>query len=298
MNISIRLKFTLILILFFIIILALSVLSAIQLGRLSHKTSAILRENHVSVVYAREMSQALTLINQEITQCYIIKKYPDQNIIGESFGLFDKSLQLEKNNLTEVGEDKLVSSIDSVYRIYRDSLEILGGNQVSVQRILFLQENFTDLNQKLVHLSQLNVNAIELKTNNAKISAKNALLQMTVLATLCFIIALVLIYSFNSYFTERFFQLHNGIKEIVKSNYGQRLHFEGRDEFYEIALIFNEMAEKLNKSKHELPLIVREGNEKEIILKDLDELEGIIARLKIIEEQAGRFISKYRMQKD
>jgi hypothetical protein len=92
--------------------------------------------------------------------------------------------------------------------------------------------------------------------------------------------------------------LHNGIKEIVKSNYGQRLHFEGRDEFYEIALIFNEMAEKLNKSKQELPLIVREGNEKEIILKDMDELEGIIARLKIIEEQAGRLISKYRMQKD
>ena len=72
---------------------------------------------------------------------------------------------------------------------------------------------------------------------------------MTILGTLCFLIALSFTYSFASYFNERFFQLHNGIKEIVSSNYGQRLHFDGKDEFYEIALVFNEMAEKLNENK-------------------------------------------------
>ena len=45
----------------------------------------------------------------------------------------------------------------------------------SVDKIIFLQKKFTDLNQQLMLLSQMNEKAIELKTNNAKVSAKNAL---------------------------------------------------------------------------------------------------------------------------
>jgi hypothetical protein len=59
MNLSIRTKFALGLVFFFVIIVALSILSTFQLNRLSKKTSAILKENHVSVVYAREMSEKL-----------------------------------------------------------------------------------------------------------------------------------------------------------------------------------------------------------------------------------------------
>jgi methyl-accepting chemotaxis protein len=140
----------------------------------------------------------------------------------------------------------------------------------------------------------MNVNAIELKTNNAKVSAKNALLQTTVLGTLCFLIALIFTYSFASYFNERLFQLHNGIKEIVSSNYGQRLHFDGRDEFYEIALVFNEMAEKLSEKRQNIPLSIKEDSENEIILQNIEELRKILARIKVIEEQTNRLISKFK----
>ena len=61
---------------------------------------------------------------------------------------------------------------------------------------------------------------------------------MTILGSLCFLIAFSFIYSFAAYFNERFSQLYNGIKEIVSNNFGQRLYFEGTDEFYEISLVF------------------------------------------------------------
>jgi hypothetical protein len=294
MNLSIRTKFALAFIFFFVIILALSILSILQLNSLLKKTSAILRENHVSVVYAREMSKALTDINQEITRCFIINKYPDSAFINNTFNVFDKSLHLEKNTLTEVGEDKLVSAVESGYNEYRDSAVIFMKMPKSVDRIIFLQKRFSDLNQQLTQLSQMNVNAIELKTNNAKVSAKNALLQMTILGTLCFLIALSITYSFASYLNERLFQLHNGIKEIVSSNYGQRLYFDGRDEFYEIALVFNEMAEKLSEKKQNIPLSLKEDGENEIISRDVEELRRILARLKVLEEQAGKLISKLK----
>jgi two-component system, NtrC family, sensor histidine kinase KinB len=294
MKTSIRTKFTLVLLFFFVIILALSILSALQLSRLSKKTSAILRENHVSVVYAREMSKELTNINQEITRSFILKKFPDSAVIHESLSLFDKSLRSEKNNITEVGENELVSSIDLVYNEYRDSLQVFIKKTRSLDKIIFLQQKFTDLNRQLMLLSQMNVNAIELKTNNARISTKKALLQLTSLATLCFLIALSFTYSFASYINERFLQLRNGIKEVVSNNYGRQLHFDAKDEFYDFAMIFNEMVEKLNKNRQNLPIISKEGNEKEIILQNVEKLERILMQLKNIEEQTGKLLSKFK----
>ena len=66
---SIRTRFTLGLIFLFMIILVLSVFSGYYLNKLSDKTSAILKENYLSVVYAREMSEGIMKINQEITYC-------------------------------------------------------------------------------------------------------------------------------------------------------------------------------------------------------------------------------------
>ena len=54
---SIRTRFTLGMIFLFIIISVLAVFSGYYLNKLSDKTSAILKENYLSVVYAREMSE-------------------------------------------------------------------------------------------------------------------------------------------------------------------------------------------------------------------------------------------------
>ena len=115
-------RFTMGMVLFLVIILLLSISSAYYLNRLSGKTNAILKENHYSVVYAQDMSEDLTNINQEIIICFLTNKNPDTLVINKEFMLFTKSLELEKNNITEPGEDKLVSGIETDYIEYRDSV--------------------------------------------------------------------------------------------------------------------------------------------------------------------------------
>jgi methyl-accepting chemotaxis protein len=244
------------------------------------------------VVYAREMSEALTKINQEITRSYLMNELSDSTSVYKTLSLFDKSLQLEKENITEAGEDKLVASIESGYNDYSHSIVTFMKMPKSADMIIILQNMFFDLNHQLMVLSQMNGEAIELKTEDAKVSAKKALTQMLFFGTLCFLITLSFTYSFASYFNERFFQLHNGIKEIVSSNYGQRLYFEGKDEFYDIALVFNEMAEKLNEKMQNVPLTFNVESEKEIVLNDLQELKNIMERMKNIEKQALGLFSK------
>jgi methyl-accepting chemotaxis protein len=139
----------------------------------------------------------------------------------------------------------------------------------------------------------MNGKAIEIKTDDAKVSSKNAFAGMMLLGTACFLVALSFIYSFASYFNERFFQLYNGIKEIVSSNYGQRLYFDGVDEFSEISVLFNQMAEKLSgeqslEEEQELDFS-KESNPEE---KDFDELKDLLVRMKSIEKQAEDLLNR------
>jgi hypothetical protein len=289
---SIRTRFTLGMIFLFVIILVLSVFSGYYMNKLSDKTSLILKENYLSVVYAREMSDGVRSINQEIITSSLNKKNSDTSIISKQINLIDKSLREEKNNITEPGEDKLVAGIESDYNQFRDTLYryLKFPNQ---DLLLFLQNKAGELHQQLLLLSQMNGKALEVKTDDAKATAKSALTQMTVLATLCFLIGMSFTFSFASYFNQRFFQLYNGIKEIVSSNYDQRLFFDGKDEFHEISLLLNEMAAKLKENQKKMSLTLIDDHKKDLSAKDVDELKKMLFKIKTIEEQASALITKF-----
>lgn len=292
MKLSIRTKFAFGMVFIFIIILILLGFSAFYLNKLSNKTGAILKENFVSVVYAREMSEGLMNINQEITTGFLSNRNLDSHLIQRELEAFDKSLQLEKGNITESGEDKLVAVIESAFKEYRDSITNFSGSVPTANQILFFQNKLKFLSQQIVLLSQMNGKAIELKTDEAKLSSKKAVTGMTILGSFCFLIALSFTYSFASYFNERFFQLYNGIKEIVSSNYGQRLYFDGRDEFNEISVVFNQMAEKLSANHQEKFVTFLDDPEMEDSSSDLDELKDVLTRIKSLEKQAEEVISR------
>jgi len=293
MKMSIRTKFGLGMFFIFLIIVIIIGFSAFYLNNLSGKTSAILKENYLSVGYAREMTEGLSKINQEITTGFLEKRNLKKQFVQEQLDIVDKSLELEKGNITEVGEDKLAKDIETGFIEYRDSVTMATNEFVSPWQVLYFQKKIEILTQQLVLLSKMNEKAIEEKTNAAQVSAKKALTSMSILGSVCFLIALSFIYSFASYFNERFFQLYNGIKEIVSSNYGQRLYFDGVDEFSEISVLFNQMAEKLSGEKNQ-ELDEEFDFSKETISKekDFDEVKDLLIRMKSIEKQAEELISK------
>jgi methyl-accepting chemotaxis protein len=294
MKTSIRSKrFTMGMVLFMVIILLLSISSAFYLNRLSGKTSAILKENHYSVVYARDMSEDLTNINQAIINSILANKSPDTLFIYQEFMLFTKSLESENNNITEIGEDQLVSDIKANYSDYHDSVVKNLRSPYPAIAVVSLQKKYLTLYQQLMVLSQINGKAIEEKTNDAKISAKKASLQMTLIGTLCFLVAYGFTFSFSSYFNERFYKLYNGIKEIVSSNYSQKIYIEGNDELKEISLAFNEMAEKLSKNKPKISLTLQKEPAQDYNLNNIQELKNILLRIKNAEEQATELISRF-----
>jgi len=296
MKLSIRSKFFVGMV-FLLIILALSIFSAYYMNKLSKETGTILKENYLSLVYARDMSGGLTNINQEITNCFLTNKNIDSILIKKELNIIDKSLQLEKNNFTEPGEDKLVYSFETGFKEYRDLVVTLLVSPQPASKVVDLQKRYGALYQQLVLLSDMNGKAIEVKTDENKISSQDALTQMTILASLCFIIALFYSYSFSSYSNERFSQLYNGVKEIVSSNYGKRLYIDGTDEIYEISLVINKMAEQLNENEKKMSVPLLADSERAYALNDVEELKSMLIRIKNIEEQAEVLISKLENNK-
>ena len=138
----------------------------------------------------------------------------------------------------------------------------------------------------------MNEQAIILKANDVKKSAEKGLTQVTILGTICFIIALSFTFNFASYFNERFSKLYNGIKEIGSSNYGQRLYFEGEDEFYDISLVFNEMAKNLKENTQKSTRNLSEDSEREISLSQIQEIKRILDQMQGIRERAIDLIAK------
>lgn len=290
---TVRLRFISGVVFFLVIIILISVLSAFYLNKLSGKTDKILKENHDSVVYARDMTESITLINQEILRYYFTNQNPDTLLINNELNAFRKSLYLEKNNITEPGEDKLALNIEKEFNEYAREILDFKKSPKSEQEGFSLQNKYKNLYQQLNLLSQMNENAIEVKTGDAKITAKNASIQMSIAAAICILVAFSFTYSFSSYFNERFTQLYEGIKEIGSSNYGQRLYFEGKDEFYEISLVFNEMAEKLNGKNDNLKITEIQDLEKISYANNIAELKILLTRLKNVEDQANVLIEKF-----
>ena len=179
MKVSIRTRFTLGMIFFFVVIAAISILSAYHLNRLSQKTDAILKDNHFSVIFARDMAEGLTMMNEEITRCYTNQGGLDIALINTTSNSFKKSLQLEKNNLTEPGEDKLASGIESGFNEYLGILAQYDKKPVTADAMNTLQTSFKTLYQQTTLLSQMNEQAIILKADDTKKSAQKGLTGLT-----------------------------------------------------------------------------------------------------------------------
>lgn len=278
-------------ILFMVIILLLSVTSVYYLNLLSKKNSAILKENYRSIAYAREMATMLNRINLEIVICAAQNSYSDTNMIKKAMGNFQDMLLQEKNNITEIGEDTLVNSIEAKFNDYCKEIAFPITSGEHTERLIAIQNNYIILYHALTKLSTINEEAVERKTNEAKISAKKAFLRMSGIASLCFLIAYAFTFSFSSYFNNQFKELVEGVKEIAGTNYRHRLSFTGNDEISEISTIINEMADKIVKRQEKEQI----GNKTKgnVNYEDVEALKNVLVQIKDIEQKAVQIISKF-----
>jgi len=218
MKLRIKIKLALGLTFLFIFILLIGGVGLYAIGRLKNESKNIYKANYESLIYAKDMEQALDMYEAK-----------DPNSIPK----FEQNLELQENNITEVGEQAATEDVRTMFE------KLTKGDTSSVQ--------IRDIRGGLYKISELNMNAIVRKSNEVQNTATQADIYLGIIVTLGVLISFTFLFNFPGYIANPVKQLTEGIKEIANKNYSQRIYLEKNDEFGELADAFNAMASKLDQ---------------------------------------------------
>jgi len=240
--------------LLFLLILALAAISGWYVNQLKKDTSNILAANYNTLLYSRNMLLALE----------------DLSIDKVAIETFQKNINLQKLNVTEIGELEATNLIIKHF-------ELLKENRNDVKLVSSTRKDITEL-------MRLNMEAISRKSNIADDTAQRAIVIILVTGTLCFLIAFILLVNLPSNIANPIKELTESIKEIAGQNYKKRVHFESHNEFGDLAKSFNTMAEKLEEySESKLDKILKGKKRIETLIDNLhDPVIGIDENKKVL----------------
>ncbi|WP_415326098.1 ATP-binding protein [Chryseobacterium sp. MMS23-Vi53] len=203
--------------LLFVLIVLLSVIGSVYINKLKSDTEKILTANYNSLEFSQNMLLALDKIKTD--SAIAIKDFKKNNI-------------LQEKNLTEFGEKEATQNLNLHFNSYI--------KQPSPEKEKLIRED-------LVKIMSLNMKGIERKSDIAIITAENATFWIACLGTICFLIAVTLLFNLPQTIAEPINQLTFSIRQIANKNYNERVHFKGSEEFNDLANSFNVMAEKLQE---------------------------------------------------
>lgn len=240
--------------LLFAFIILLAAMSIFYVNALKRDTNNILVANYNTLEYARNMLLSLE------------KLTIDPTAISD----FEKNLSLQKQNVTEQGERDATSEIANHFNNLKlNPADSLLSSSIRVD---------------IAKLMRLNMEAIEHKSSIADATADNAMLWISIAGFFCFIIAFTLLINLPGNIANPIKELTESIKQIANQNYKERVHFEGHNEFGELAKSFNTMAEKLEEySESKLDKIIKGKKRIESLINNMhDPVIGLDENKKVL----------------
>ncbi|WP_334126406.1 ATP-binding protein [Empedobacter brevis] len=238
----------------FLLILTLAVVSGWFVNQLKKDTNNILVANYNTLQYSRNMLLALEDITKDKT----------------ALGIFEKNLNLQHQNVTEIGEKEATNLIIKHFNSLKEHPDNIELN--------------SSIRKDITEVMRLNMEAINRKSDIADDTAQRAIVIISITGTLCFIIAFTLLINLPSNIADPIKELTESIKEIAGQNYKKRVHFESHNEFGDLAKSFNTMAQKLEEySESKLDKILKGKKRIETLIDNLhDPVIGIDENKKVL----------------
>src|SRR5579859_1387074 len=217
MSMRLKTKLSLGLIFLFVVIVLFGVLGLFYINRLSDEGRLVLKNNHESLVYCNRMMEALENLRT------------DKNALAT----FQENLHKQQGNITEVGEKEATEELTTNFN------ELLADPSDA--------SNYTDIRKSINKIQELNELAILRKNAVAQKTADSAKDILTILFTILTLVAFTFIFNLPGIISGPISSLAEGIRAIAAKDYKRRIYLRQGDEFGELALAFNTMAQKLDE---------------------------------------------------
>lgn len=243
----------------FVVVLFFGAVSLFYINEISESAKIILKNNYETLSFSREMRTVLDESSLPLT--------------GQAKADFETNLVKQEHNVTEPGEGESTAAL-------RKSFSILS-TKTSAQQ---LQTAEHDARAQLRKIELLNMQAIVRKNEKAQASVKKALIFLGLVGTFTFLVLFSFSVNFPGFIANPLRELIDGIKEISQKNYNRQLHFDKKDEFAEVALAFNDMAERLKDWENSnVAVVLSEKQRIETIIEEMqDAIIGLNERGEIL----------------
>lgn len=248
---KIKTKLTLGIGLLFLLIIISGIVSSLYIQELKSDTANILSANYNTLEYTQGMLQSFD---------------PGDH---PSLEQFDHYLKQQERTITEAGEEAATHDVRTnfnQYRVTKDSTLV-----PAIKRDIF-------------KIMEMNMQAIQRKSKLAQQTAENGTNWIALTGVICFLFALILLINLPSSISAPIRELSESIKQIAARKYSERVTFENKGEFTELATSFNIMAEKLQEyDNSSLASLMMEKKRIEALISNMtDPVIGFDEKLNIL----------------
>jgi len=242
----------------FLIIFVLVIFYSYYIGKLSNDAENILKDNYKSLVYSKNMISALedmrTAINSIVFNPTDDKKTPDYylKLFDAGKNEFEGNLKSQNSNITEINEREYMAAVDQGYALYADlCLRMVKGERGPALYFAEYQPAFENLRHAVTNINDINMQAVERKSQMAKQHSARIIKLMAGVGTFCMILAFGYFWYFPFYISNSVAYLSDRMKGLLKKS-GIVLDIKTNDETFIILQGINLMENKLGvKDKKE-----------------------------------------------
>jgi len=235
----------------FLILFVLVIFYSYYIGKLSNDAENILKDNYKSLVYSKNMISALEGTRTAITSIVFNpaddKKASDYylKLLDAGRNEFESNLKSQNANITEINESEYVAAVDRGYGLYADlCLRIVKGERGPALYFGEYQPAFENLSHAISGINDINMQAVERKSQTAKRHSAGIIKLMAGVGTFCLILAFAYFWYFPFYISSSVAYLSDRMKGLLEKS-GIVLDIKTNDETFIILQGINLLENRL-----------------------------------------------------
>jgi hypothetical protein len=251
---SLRSKLTIGLGFLFLIIFGLTIYSSYQIQKLSREANTILKDNYDSLVYCKNMLLALDDMSMTVNK-RVFGLNPnkasgyDSQLFEGSRSTFESNQNAENHNITEVHEREYVGELNDDYRQFLNlCLKVNEKGANPPQYLSDFLPSYEKVRQTIVKINDLNMEAVERKSQSTRNDADAMIISMAVSGTICIMLAFFYFWYFPFYISNTFSYLAKKMKAFLQ-NVGVKIDTKTDDEAFVILHSIDLLENKFGKTK-------------------------------------------------
>ena len=238
----------------FVVILILSVLGIVFINQIAQSSRGTIKDNYRSVDYTMLMQKDIDGIYEHLIQRISSNLKSDSSGNDDTrlsifISEFEKNLNLEKHNITEIGEAELAAELSQNFKNLLSSIRKIQVKNYTSDNVILseLRAYYDQSKENIFDIYKLNINAILRRNSQAESTAEHITIYMAVIASISVLLTLFFILNFPGKIVSPITELTDKIKAISERDYDQKLNIASNDEMGELARAFNVMVQRLKE---------------------------------------------------